>query len=82
MASSAYQKAGAILITWDEGSGGSDGPVGLILLSPFARAGYQNSIYYTHSSTLRTLQEILGVGPLLANAAAATDLGDLFIASR
>ena len=33
---------------------------------------------YTHSSTLRTLQEIYGVGPFLGDAAAPTDLADLF----
>ena len=40
--------------------------------------GYANTIEYTHSSTLRTLQEIFGVQPLLGDAANATDLSDLF----
>ena len=40
---------------------------------------YSNTIDYTHSSTLRTLQEIFGVdGPFLGDAANATDLSDLF----
>ncbi len=76
LASSAYQ-AGVLLITWDEGKGG-DGPIGLIVLSPGAKPGYSNTIPYTHSSTLRTLQEIFGVEPLLGDAANATDLSDLF----
>jgi len=46
------------------------------LLTRARRAG--NSIHYTHSSTLRTLEEIFGVTPLLGDAANATDLGDLF----
>jgi hypothetical protein len=78
MASDAYRSGGAIILTWDEGARDKDGPLGLIVLSPFAKAGYQNSVHYTHSSTLRTLQEIFGVGPLLGDAANATDLGDLF----
>jgi hypothetical protein len=76
----AYTNAGTLFITWDEGENGSDGPVGLILLSPLAHSGgYSNNIYYTHSSFLRTMQEIFGVAPWLGDAANATDLSDLFM---
>src|SRR5437879_4429958 len=76
--SAAYQNGGALFITWDEGAV-SDGPLGMLLLSPMARGGgYFSSIHYTHSSLLRTAQEIFGVSPLLGDAANATDLGDLF----
>ena len=79
LGSAAYTNGGVIFITWDEGSPG-DGPIGLIVLSPFAwGSGYSNSLYYTHSSLLRTLQEIFGVGPLLGDAAYARDLSDLFV---
>jgi hypothetical protein len=51
----------------------------MIALSPRARGGgYSNSIHYTHSSTVRTLQDIFGLRPYLADAAFAHDLGDLF----
>ena len=76
--SQAYTDGGVIIITWDEGAG-TDGPIGLIVLSPDAKPGYSNSIPYTHSSTLRTLQEIFGVRPYLGDAANATDLSDLFV---
>jgi len=76
--SPAYQNNGAVFITWDEGANGSDGPIGMIVVSPLAKVNYANSIYYTHSSTLRTMQEIFGVRPLLRDAANATDLSDLF----
>ena len=76
--SAAYRNNGALFITWDEGEGGSDGPIGMIALSPLAKTGYANTIAYTHSSTLRTMQEIFGVTPLLGDAANATDLSDLF----
>jgi len=77
--SQAYQNGGIVFITWDEGEGGGDGPIGMIVLSHDAKGGgYSNTIHYTHSSTLRTLQEILGVSPLLGDAANATDLHDLF----
>jgi len=48
--STAYQNGGAVFITWDEGVGG-DGPIGMIVLSPFAKGGgYFNTIHYTHCS--------------------------------
>jgi hypothetical protein len=79
-ASQAYSNRGAIFITWDEGnSSSSDGPLGMIVISPQAKGkGYFNSIHYTHSSTLRTMQNIFGVRPYLGDAANATDLSDLF----
>jgi phosphatidylinositol-3-phosphatase len=78
--SAAYQNNGLIMITFDEGTGTSDGPIAMIVLSPFAKGGgYHNSIHYTHSSTLRTLQKIFDVRPLLGGAANALDLGDLFL---
>jgi trimethylamine:corrinoid methyltransferase-like protein len=40
--------------------------------------GYTNSIHYTHSSTLRTIEEIFSITPLLGDASKATDLSDLF----
>ena len=43
-----------------------------------AKPGYSNTIAYNHGSTLRTVQEIFGVTPLLGDAANATNLGDLF----
>ena len=81
MSSKAYRDNGALFITWDEGHGDtSDGPIGLIVLSPLAKGyGYANNIHYTHSSLLRTLQEIFDVEPFLGDAAGANDLRDLFV---
>lgn len=76
--SAAYQNGGALFITWDEAASG-DGSIGMIVLSPFAKAnGYENFIHYTHGSTLRTFEEIFSVSPLLNDAANETDLSDLF----
>jgi hypothetical protein len=83
LGSQAYLNGGLLLITWDEGTNDSDGPIGLIALSPYAKGhGYSNAIHYTHSSTLLTIEEIFGltsasVAPL-GGAATATDLSDLF----
>jgi hypothetical protein len=76
--SAAFMNGGVLFITWDEGHN-SDGPIGMIVLSPQAKGGgYSNSLHYTHSSLLRTIQEIFGVTPLLGDAAQAPDLSDLF----
>jgi hypothetical protein len=76
--SQAWQNNGAIFITWDESQSASD-PIGMVVISRLARGnGYHNNIFYTHSSTLLTVQEIFGVRPLLGDAANATDLSELF----
>jgi phosphatidylinositol-3-phosphatase len=79
MASPAYQDGGLILITWDEGAGG-DEPIGLIAVSPFAKPGYRGDLAYSHASTLRTIEEIFALTPLLRGAATAASLADLFTA--
>jgi|GEM_PF-1135383 len=77
--SAAYRRGGVLFITWDEGENGTDGPIGLLALSPAAKGrGYASAIPYTHSALLRTVQEILGVRPLLGDARHAPDLRALF----
>ena len=76
--SRAYQTGGVLFIAWDEAEHG-DGPIPLSVLSPFAKGhGYRGNVPYTHSSLLRTLEEIFGVSPLLGDAAHASSLRDLF----
>jgi phosphatidylinositol-3-phosphatase len=76
--SQAYKDGGAVFLTWDEAASG-DGPIGMVVLSPEAKGnGYNNTIHYTHSSTVRTIEEIFGASPLLRDAQNATDLSDLF----
>ena len=86
-----YRDGGALFIIWDEAEDDgqfSDGPIGFFLLSPFAKGGgtkaYSNSIHYDHSSTLKTIQEIFHVGPLLGAASnpATNDLSDFFRGSE
>ncbi|MDB6057372.1 MAG: putative acid phosphatase, partial [Verrucomicrobiales bacterium] len=77
--SSAYTNNGMVVIVWDEGAGTSDGPIGCIILSPLSKTNYSNTIHYTHSSLLRTFQNIFNVRPYLGDAANATDLSDLFL---
>jgi len=83
LASAAYQSGGILFIVWDQGDSvacpAGTCPIGLIVLSPEAKGnGYSNSVLYDHSSLLRSIEELLRVGPLLGGAATATDLADLF----
>ena len=82
-----YKKAGLLVIVWDEAEDNgafSDGPIGMFILSPFAKGDgqreYTNYIHYTHSSTLKTFEEIFGLHPLLGAAAdsGVKDLSDFF----
>jgi len=76
--SAAYQDGGALFITFDEANTG-DGPIPMLVISKFAKGkGYSNDLPYTHGSTLRTMEEIFGVTPLLGDAADQQDLSDLF----
>src|SRR5262249_22764604 len=81
MRSPAYVDRGAILITWDESTlPANQVPIGMIVISPLAKGGgYLSTNHYTHASTLRTMQEIFRVGPLLHAATTATSLTDLFL---
>ncbi len=78
MASKAYKDGGALFIVWDENEGTPGGAIGLIAMSPFVKAGYANSISYTHSSLLRSVQDVFALQPYMRNAVDANGLNDLF----
>ncbi len=98
MASRAYQDNGVIILWWDESEAdgeSGDNPddfnttIGEIVISNLAHSNvnglpYASSINYTHSSDLRTMQEIFhvrannGSSPWLGDAANANDLSDMF----
>jgi phosphatidylinositol-3-phosphatase len=96
MASRAYRDGGVIIVWWDEsesvnGENADDAnhTIGEIVISRLAHPNvnglpYASSVNFTHSSDLRTMQEIFhvkatgGSSPFLGDAANATDLSDLF----
>ena len=73
----AYKQGGALFVTFNESAG-----IGRAhrLHRPLAarQEGLREPDPYTHSSMLRSLQEIFGVAPLLGDAANAANLSDLF----
>jgi hypothetical protein len=97
MSSRAYKDGGVIILWWDESEDtgvAGDNPddfnhtIPEIIISSLARKNdnglpYASSINYTHSSDLRTMQEIFhvrasGSSPWIGDAANAADLSDLF----
>jgi phosphatidylinositol-3-phosphatase len=92
MASEAYKNHGAIIIWFDESESDAvagDNPddfnhtIGEIVISSRAHKNvngipYASPLNFTHSSDLRTMQEIFHAGPLLGDAVKAIDLSDLF----
>jgi hypothetical protein len=90
MASDAYKDHGIIVLWWDESEGGDDTgrTLPFMVISKDVHRNvdgkpYSNTIQYSHSSFLRTMQEIFDVDPrhgfpFLGDANNATDLSDLF----
>ena len=90
MASDAYQDGGVIALWWDETEGGdtSQYTIPFIIISKNAHANvggvpYKSGVEYSHSSFLRTMQEIFSVDPdagypWLGAASTANDLSALF----
>jgi len=92
MASKAYKEHGVIVIWFDESEQdgvAGDNPddfnhtIGEIVISQEAHRNvngvpYASPVNFTHSSDLRTMQEIFRVRPFLGDAANAVDLSDLF----
>jgi hypothetical protein len=89
LASPQYLDNGAVFLTFDEAESTlpsgfccilGNCPIAAVLTSPLAKVGYTNDIAYDHSSYLKTVQEIFGVGPLLRHAGdpGVNSLSDLF----
>lgn len=98
MASQAYKDGGVIILWWDESESdgeANDNPddfshtIPEIVISPLAHENvngmpYASGVNYSHSSDLRTMQEIFhvkatgGNSPFLGDAVNAKDLSDMF----
>lgn len=93
MASKAYRDRGAIIIWWDEAEADASGDnpddlthtIGEIVISPLAHPNeggmpFASDVFLTHSSDLRTMQEIFHVTRpfFVGDAIHANDLSSLF----
>jgi hypothetical protein len=89
MTSKAYRDHGMIILWWDETEGGDDPSrtIPFMIISQDvkndgSKVPYSNTIQYSHSSFLRSMQKIFEVDPhhgypWLGDASRATDLSDL-----
>jgi hypothetical protein len=86
MASPAYQQGGLLVVVWDEdddsgGLLGSDDPIGIFVISPYAKSGgYVSAAHADHYDLLATLEDGLGL-PRLGKAASVPPLSDYFPAN-
>jgi acid phosphatase len=79
-----FQRDGLLIITFDESESDNTlggGQVAFVVVSPFAKPGYQSTTVYQHESTLRLSLEGLGVTQLPGGAASAPQMGEFFTAS-
>jgi hypothetical protein len=88
MASQAYKNNGVIVIWFDETENGNTTSFTIpeIVISPLAKGNaYNSTLPYTHSSDLKSMQELFGVfapgGGFLgdANTPGTNDLSDMFV---
>ncbi len=66
---------GVLLIIWDEPQ--SSGTQPFVIIGPHVKPGYASAISYSHSSYLKSLEEIMRV-PVLPTVTSATDFADFF----
>ncbi|MGA3181285.1 MAG: alkaline phosphatase family protein [Verrucomicrobiota bacterium] len=85
MASSAYQDHGVIILWMDETESTDDTNTSLpeIIISPLAKGNaYASRVPMSHSSDLKTMDEIFGLPFQTEAVAAANDLSDMFQVTR
>jgi hypothetical protein len=68
--------AGAIFITWDEGSSTTKMP--FLAVGPHVKANHTGTVSYNHSSIIKSVEEILQLS-ILSKVSSANDLGELFV---
>jgi phosphatidylinositol-3-phosphatase len=79
-ASAEYQAGRtAVFVTWDEDDGSQSNQIPTLVIAPSVVPGTTASgLRLNHYSLLRATEEMLGLSPLLGNAAGATDLRPAF----
>jgi phospholipase C len=79
--SAEFQKDGLLIIDFDESGNDNTngaGRVAVVMISPFAKGGYQSTTFYQHASVLRLMLEGLGVKTLPGAAATAPKMWEFF----
>jgi hypothetical protein len=68
----------AVFITWDEDDFHTDQHIATIVVAPSTPVGTRPTTRFDHYSMLRTTEEMLGLKPLLGNAAQAPSMRGAF----
>lgn len=82
IASPVFQQSGLLIIVFDEAEitdfshGG--GHVAMVLVGPSVKKNYKSTTFYQHQSTLRLIEEKLGLSALPGASADAPDMGEFF----
>jgi len=77
---SAQYQAGrtAVFLTWDEDDSSMSNQIPTLVIAPSVTPGSAPTTTFNHYSLLRTTEELLGLSPLLGNAASATSMRAAF----
>lgn len=83
LSQSSFWASTAVFVTEDDPQSGADHidahrTVCLVII-PWARRGYTSSVHYSFPSLFKTIELILGIGPLYQYDAAAPGMYDVFI---
>jgi hypothetical protein len=68
----------AVFITWDEDDYNSNQRIAMIVVAPSTPVGTRSTARFDHYALLRTTEEMLGLKPLLDNAARAVSMRAVF----
>jgi phosphatidylinositol-3-phosphatase len=85
LSSSTFQQDGLLIILFDE-SVDSDtshggGHIAMLMIGPQVKRGYKSTITYQHQSTLRLIEQALGMSSFPGAAASAPSMGEFFSAT-
>ena len=82
LANPQFQQDGLLIVVFDEGADFDvqhiGGHVAAVLAGPKVKAGFRSITFYQHESTLRLIEQSLGLGKALGNAAGATSMSEFF----
>lgn len=76
-ASPGYRAGGALFITWDEGSRGSERLATVVVSPRLVRPGFRSMVPHGHASLLATIEDTFGL-PRLGDAIDAAPLSEFF----
>jgi phosphatidylinositol-3-phosphatase len=82
IASSAFQKDGILIITFDESldtdTAHGGGHVATIVIGPKVKGGYKSTYFYQHQNALKTIMKALGLSSFPGAASSAAGMSDFF----